>query len=58
MKKIFWCMFLLLVSGFTLAQDKLSWETYYERLTDVDGIESGSWEACLLYTSPSPTRLL
>lgn len=38
-------MFLLLVSGFTLAQDKLSWETYYERLTDVDGIESGSWEA-------------
>ena len=45
MKKIFWCMFLLLVSGFTLAQDKLSWETYYERLTDVDGIESGSWEA-------------
>lgn len=38
-------MFLLLFGGFTLAQNKLSWETYYEQLTDIDGIESGSWEA-------------
>lgn len=38
-------MFLLLFGGFTLAQNKLSWETYYEQLTDIEGIESGSWEA-------------
>lgn len=38
-------MFLLLFGGFTLAQNKLSWETYYEQLTDIDGIESDSWEA-------------
>ena len=37
-------MFLLLFGCFTLAQNKLSWETYYEQLTDIDGIESGSWE--------------
>lgn len=38
-------MSLLLSGGFTLVQDKLSWETYYEQLTDINDIESGPWEA-------------